>query len=170
MFSILSGERVSSFHQKKIFPTAQWFITWNTHLSISTGSSFDVLTSALSWFQGMDFVELIADSIVREMLIWFLHFSSEKSSQKFWDQLSGMVITCGNVIYSKTTGTASHSKMILENTVIHLVLHLYVLHSSTWDFINSLNLRKSEISYANQTGTWELNIISLSLCFTLKKK
>lgn len=46
---------------------------------MSMGSSFDVLTSALYWSQGMDFVELIAYSIVREVLIWVLHFSSEKN-------------------------------------------------------------------------------------------
>lgn len=49
------------------------------------GSSFDALISALYWFQGMDFVELIADSIVREILIWFLHFSSEKNYFKTFE-------------------------------------------------------------------------------------
>lgn len=52
---------------------------------MSLGSSFDVLTSALYWFQGMDFVELIADSIVRKMFIWFLHFSSEKNFFKSFE-------------------------------------------------------------------------------------
>lgn len=52
---------------------------------MSMGSSFDVLTSALYWFQGMDFVELIAYSIVREVLIWVLHFSSEKNFFKSFE-------------------------------------------------------------------------------------
>lgn len=57
-------------------------ICQNILLSVSSGSSFDVLTCALHWFQGTNTVEVIDHSIVREILIWCLLISPEDNFLK----------------------------------------------------------------------------------------